>query len=87
MSDPTPASLPLIPSNTRPMVIRSKNGISKPKAFIAIHALTAKIDYSELEPPNFKVTVQYPQWCKAMDEEFEAPQRQDTWILVPSHPS
>lgn len=69
------------------MVTRSKNGISKPKAFIAIHALTAKIDYSELEPLSFKIAVQYHQWCKAMDEEFGALQRQDTWILVPSHPN
>ena len=68
------------------MITRSKNGISKPKAFIAIQALTAKIDYTKLEPPSFKIVVQYPQWSKAMDEEFEALQRQGTWIFVPSYP-
>lgn len=52
------------------MITRSKNGISKPKAFTAVQAFTGKIDYSELEPPSFKITVQHPQWCKAMDEEF-----------------
>lgn len=57
------------------MTTRSKNGISKPKAFTAIQTLTAKIDYTELEPPSFKIVGQYPQWSKAMDEEFEALQR------------
>lgn len=40
--------------------IRSENGMYKPKAFTAIQAFTAKIDYTELEPPNFKIAVQYP---------------------------
>ena len=83
---PNPTSLAIVPTNTHPMITRSKNGISKPKAFIAIQALTAKIDYTKLEPPSFKIAVQYPQWSKAMDEEFKALQRQGTWIFVPSYP-
>ena len=83
---PNTTSLTSIPTNTHPMTTRSKNGISKPKAFTAVQALTAKIDYTELEPPNFRVAMQYTNWSKAMDEEFEALQRQGTWILVPSHP-
>ena len=83
---PNPTSLAIVRTNTHPMTTRSKNGISKPKVFTAIQALTAKIDYTELEPPSFKIAMQYPQWSKAMDEEFEALQRQGTWILVPSHP-
>ena len=69
------------------MITRSTNGISKTKAFPVLQAFTAKINYSKLEPPSFKIAVQHPQWCKAMDEEFEALQRQGTWVLVPSHPS
>ena len=73
------------------MVTRSKNGISKPKAMLANTTFKAasgsskvvKPNYTLTEPPSFKVVVQYPQWCKAMDEEFAALQRQGTWSLVP----
>lgn len=46
-----------------------------------------KPNYTLTEPPSYKVTVQYPQWCAAMDEEFAALQRQGTWSLVPPSPS
>ena len=42
-----------------------------------------KPDYTLTEPPSYKVAVQFPQWCAAMDEEFAALQRQRTWSLVP----
>ena len=39
------------------MTTRSKNGIFKPKtkAFTAIQTKGIKIDYTELEPPTFRV--------------------------------
>lgn len=63
-----------VSTNSHAMTTQSKNGVFKPKvkAYIAIQALVAKVDYIELEPPNFKTVVQYPRWSKAMDEEFEA---------------
>ena len=42
-----------------------------------------KPDYTLIEPPSYKVAIQFPQWCVAMDEEFAALQRQGTWSLVP----
>lgn len=70
-------------TNSHPMVTRSKNGISKPKAMLAKteskaasgSTKAAKPDYTITKPPSFKVVVQHPQWCKAMDEEFATLQR------------
>lgn len=65
-------------TNTHPMVTRSKAGISKPKAYTA---KPSSIDYTLTEPSTCKAAVQFPQWCSAMDEEFDALQRQGTWSL------
>ena len=74
-------------TNSHPIVTRSKNGIYKPKAMLAKTASgstkAAKPDYTITKPLSFKIAVQYPQWCTAMDEEFAALQRQGTWSLVP----
>uniref|UniRef100_A0A2N9IFR0 Integrase catalytic domain-containing protein n=1 Tax=Fagus sylvatica TaxID=28930 RepID=A0A2N9IFR0_FAGSY len=64
--------------NTHPMATRSKHGIFKPKVF---H--TSTTDFSETEPPTYKLASQYPKWCTVMDEEYSALQRQHTWSLVP----
>ena len=74
------------------MTTRSKVGIFKPKALAATvskpkFAVEATIDYTLTEPPSFKIAAQYPQWCSAMDEEFDALKRQNTWSLVPASPS
>lgn len=66
------------------MVIRSKAVVFKPKAYAAKSSF---IDYTLTEPPIYKVPAQFPQWCFAMDEEYEALQRQGTWTLVPPSPS
>ena len=70
--------------NSHPMITRSKHGIYKPKAFVT---KTAPLDRTLTEPPTYKVAAQYPQWCSAKDEKFDALQRQGTWILVPPSPS
>ena len=61
-------------TNSHPMVTRSKNGIYKLKAMLAKatsgSTKVAKPDFTITKPPSFKVVVQYPEWCKAMDEEF-----------------
>jgi hypothetical protein len=76
---PQPAVPP--PVNTHPMHTRAKNGIFKPKLY---H--TTITDYTYTEPPTYLTASKYPQWCIAMDEEFSALQRQQTWSLVPSPP-
>jgi hypothetical protein len=59
------------------MTTRSKHGIFKPKVF---HTTTN--DYNETEPPTYQLASKYPKWCTAMDEEYSALQRQQTWSLV-----
>ena len=63
------------------MHTRAKNGIFKPKLY---H--TTITDYTHTEPPTYLTASKYLQWCTAMDEEFSALQRQQTWSLVPSPP-
>nr|TKR90296.1 hypothetical protein D5086_0000234110 [Populus alba] len=45
--------LPLSPINLHPMTTRSKNGISKRKAY---SATVQSIDFSQVEPSSFKAT-------------------------------
>ncbi|CAL2258842.1 unnamed protein product [Prunus armeniaca] len=71
--------LPLPPVNLHPMTTRSKNGISKRKAFSA----STSVDLSTIEPSSFKVASQSPEWQSAMREEIEALHAQGTWDLVP----
>jgi hypothetical protein len=75
------SSLPVPPSPTitHPMQTRSKNGIFKPKL-----GYTAHIDYNLTEPTIYSTASKHPKWCNAMDEEFQALQKQGTWALVPA---
>lgn len=63
------------------MTTRSKNGITKPKLCFKV-----VLDYIYIEPPSYKIPSQYPEWTKAMDNEFSALQKQKTWSLVPPSP-
>uniref|UniRef100_A0A2N9J544 Reverse transcriptase Ty1/copia-type domain-containing protein n=1 Tax=Fagus sylvatica TaxID=28930 RepID=A0A2N9J544_FAGSY len=59
---------------THPMQTRSKSGIFKPKVTYA-----AQVDYTTTEPASYTPTSKHTQWCTAMDEEFQALQKQGTW--------
>ncbi|KAL5785071.1 hypothetical protein ACOSQ2_007463 [Xanthoceras sorbifolium] len=75
---PTPVKAPC-----HPMITRSKVGTFKPKTYhVTSTALTAN-----LEPKSVKETLLLPQWHKAMQEEFSALLRNNTWSLVPLDPS
>uniref|UniRef100_A0A2N9GWX8 Integrase catalytic domain-containing protein n=1 Tax=Fagus sylvatica TaxID=28930 RepID=A0A2N9GWX8_FAGSY len=79
-SVPNPVSnIPIvpIPPPIHPMQTRSKNGIFKPKL-----GYIAKVDYSTTEPNSYTIASKHPQWCTAMDEEFQALHKQGTWSLV-----
>ena len=56
-------------TNSHPMMTKSKHCIFKPKAFVT---KAPHLDYILTEPSTYKVAAQYPQWCFAMDENFEA---------------
>ncbi|KAL6331208.1 hypothetical protein AAG906_009636 [Vitis piasezkii] len=64
---------PRVQGNTHVMTTRSKNGIAKPKVYIA----TVK------EPEIVELALQKDEWKQAMIFEFEALQRNNTWSLVP----
>uniref|UniRef100_A0A2N9GHZ2 Integrase catalytic domain-containing protein n=1 Tax=Fagus sylvatica TaxID=28930 RepID=A0A2N9GHZ2_FAGSY len=63
---------------THPMQTRSKSGIFKPKVTYA-----AQVDYTTTEPASYTPASKHTHWCTAMDEEFQALQKQGTWSLVP----
>uniref|UniRef100_A0A2N9FJA4 Integrase catalytic domain-containing protein n=1 Tax=Fagus sylvatica TaxID=28930 RepID=A0A2N9FJA4_FAGSY len=81
-NDPTiPTSAPITnptPPLQHHMQTRSKHGIFKPKVSYAAH-----IDYTTTEPTSYTNASKHSQWCTAMDEEFQALQKQGTWSLVP----
>uniref|UniRef100_A0A2N9J6E2 Integrase catalytic domain-containing protein n=1 Tax=Fagus sylvatica TaxID=28930 RepID=A0A2N9J6E2_FAGSY len=64
-----------------PMQTRSKSGIHKPKQGYA-----AQVDYTVTKPSSYKIAAQHSQWCIAMQDEFDALQKQGTWSLVPPPP-
>ncbi|RVW80782.1 Retrovirus-related Pol polyprotein from transposon RE2 [Vitis vinifera] len=64
---------PRVQGNTHVMTTRSKNGIAKPKVYIAA---IKEIETVELALPN-------DEWKQAMISEFEALKRNNTWFLVP----
>ena len=62
------------------MITRAKSGIFKPKTYSS----TIPYDAQPLtEPTTYKQVDQNKHWCTTMDAEFEALQRQNTWVLVP----
>ena len=80
---------PIAPSH--PMVTRSKANISKPKQFHdgtvhypLPHALLAETALSLSKPTCYSSAVKDPQWHEAMNTEFDALLKNQTWTLVPS---
>jgi hypothetical protein len=69
-------------TSQHPMQARSKNDIYKPKLGYAV-----QIDYTLTEPSSYKAAAQHPQWCTAMQDEFDALQKQGTWSLVTPPPN
>ncbi|KAL5845194.1 hypothetical protein ACOSQ4_011152 [Xanthoceras sorbifolium] len=64
------------------MVIRSKVGTFKPKVFSALcQSPYAKL--TETEPTSVKTALAGPKWKLAMEEEYNALMRNNTWTLVP----
>lgn len=49
--------------------------------------LKTVLDYTYSEPPTYKIASKYPRWCEAMDAEFQALKKQETWSLVPPPPN
>ncbi|KAM2045334.1 hypothetical protein ACFX1T_009541 [Malus domestica] len=68
--------------NFHPMQTRSKNGISKKKAFSA----TVQSSDDVTESTSFKVANNISEWKVAMQDEIDALHAQNTWTSVPMPP-
>ncbi|KAI0519586.1 hypothetical protein KFK09_007037 [Dendrobium nobile] len=80
-SSALPSTQPPIPSK-HPMVTRFKSGNLKPTKILDLqHSVTP------LTPTNYTQAAQFPIWRQAMSVEFDALQKQGTWILVPPSPT
>jgi histone deacetylase 1/2 len=66
------------------MTTRSKNGISKRRAYSASVQFVAS---SQVEPNSFKAASTIPEWQSAIREELDALHAQGTWDLVPLPPA
>ena len=71
---PTPNVLPVTTSlvplpNLHPMQTRSKSGITKPNQKWCYKTIVVN---NIIETPSFNIASKFPNWCKAMDEEFQA---------------
>ncbi|KAG8479583.1 hypothetical protein CXB51_029351 [Gossypium anomalum] len=67
------ANPPTIPTNTHPMVTRSKVGIFKPKAMTV----------EAIEPHTIEEAFSTPEWRDAAQAEYDALLSNSTWELVP----
>lgn len=63
--------------NTYPMQTRSKSGISKKKIFLT------NISIPEEEPSSFTKASKVKVWQQAINEEYAALMKQNTWCLTP----
>ena len=71
---PTPNVLPVTTSlvplpNLHPLQTRSESGITKPNKKWCYKTI---VDNNIIETPSFDIASKFPNWCKAMDEEFQA---------------
>jgi hypothetical protein len=80
------------PPRLHHMVTRAQNHISKPKTYTdgtirypLARALLSTTEASLIEPMCFTKAVQIPEWCNAMQTEFNALLSNQTWTLVPSN--
>jgi hypothetical protein len=73
------------------MITRSKNQIIKAKSFTdgtirypIPRALLAEVDSSAVEPTCYTSAIKDAHWRKAMNVEFDALLKNQTWTLIPS---
>ncbi|WVZ49975.1 hypothetical protein U9M48_001281 [Paspalum notatum var. saurae] len=64
------------------MSTRAKHGIFKPKQFTNLHAHAPKTPNSPI-PTTYRTALKDPNWLHAMQEEFNALMKNNTWCLVP----
>ncbi|KAH9723150.1 retrovirus-related pol polyprotein from transposon RE2 [Citrus sinensis] len=75
---PQPSVPAHVPLPTHPMVTRAKAGIFKPK-FLAYSSVL-----EEHEPATISQALSNPKWKAAMQAEYDALMKNETWVLVPA---
>lgn len=72
----TPSLPPIIhtASNQPLMITKAKAGVFKPRNF---HSKTST------EPKSYKTVMQYPGWLATMQQEYQAPLDNKTWVFTP----
>ncbi|KAM2264006.1 hypothetical protein ACFXTI_040222 [Malus domestica] len=85
---PSPQATPVIslpPTNTHPMITRSKAGIFKPKVYAATkHPIPSDLDFV---PNTYLQASKHAHWRSAMQDEFNALQSTGMWTLIPQSSS
>lgn len=76
ISTPRDPNLQPLPTNTHPMTTRTKSGVPLPR-------LNPFILLVNSEPKSVKTALQDPKWFAAMQDEYGALMRNNTWSLVP----
>ncbi|KAM1078563.1 hypothetical protein ACFX15_025113 [Malus domestica] len=79
-------TIPLPPANSSPSGPRTRYPLSN---YLSYQGLSPKYQSfiaqlsTVLEPNSYTEAAKHPHWCKAMDEELQALQANDTWTLSP----
>ena len=81
LSGPLASQTHIPPASCHPMITRAKNGFFKPKSFPNMLLVCKQTS----EPTTVQVALSYPKWKKAMNDEFQALLKNQTWDLVPYH--
>jgi histone deacetylase 1/2 len=68
-----------VPTNTHSMIIRAKAGVLKPKTYVAG---TLGPYCPTIEPHTVKEALSKPKWLQAMQHEYDALLKNNTWTLV-----
>lgn len=71
-------TLDIVPYNSHPMITRSKDGIFKPKVFLAVDDVSV--------PSTIDQALAVSHWKQAAEEEYQALLKFGTWSLVPLPP-
>jgi transposase InsO family protein len=81
---------PILPISHHPMTTRSKLHISKPTLlpdgtpkYPPPHALLTATNLDDFEPTCYSTAIRHPKWREAMNTEFDALLKNQTWQLVP----
>ena len=81
---PYPIIPPDVPNSVLGIQTRSKSNIFKPRRILDLHVAALS---PLVEPTTYKQAQKSSEWHQAMNEEYDALLRNNTWSLIPADPS